>query len=311
MQTFRTRNLMIQSREDLIHWALRALGSPVVQINVTEEQLEDRLDDSLELFQEFNLEANERTYLRYQITAEDIYNQWIPIDGSRIIGITKLIPASHLFMGRLDDSFSQLPFDIFYQMMSSGGFGNGGFAPIDLTSYVMFRQYATTIDLLLNTKHDIRYKRYSNKLFIDCNWGPKEYTESNILTETPDGEVLNENDNPTDQENFNIQFESELTGNTTGRPDMREGDFIILECHQLLDPEEARGIYNDRFLKELYKANVKKQWATNLRKFSNMTLPGGVAIDAAGMLQEADTELQALRQELQDFYTEPLGFVIG
>jgi len=302
---------MIQSREDLIHWALRALGSPVVQINVTEEQLEDRLDDSLELFQEFNLEANERTYLRYQITAEDIYNQWIPIDGSRIIGITKLIPASYLFMSRVDDGFSQLPFDIFYQMMSSGGFGNGGFAPIDLTSYVMFRQYATTIDLLLNTKHDIRYKRYSNKLFIDCNWGPKEYTESNILTETPNGEVLNENDNPNDQENFNIQFESELTGNTAGRPDMREGDFVILECHKLLDPEEAKGIYSDRWLKEFFLQKVKYQFGQNISKFGTLALPGGVQLNGDVMKQEAQAEMDKMREELQNFYYEPLSFVIG
>ena len=77
--------------------------------------------------------------MRHQVTSEDIYNQWINIDGSRVFGITRLIPASHLFMGRLDDTFSQLPFDIFAQMMQQGGFGAAGFKPIDLVSYQMFR----------------------------------------------------------------------------------------------------------------------------------------------------------------------------
>jgi len=304
---------MIKSREDLINWSLRALGHPMIQVNVTEEQLEDRLDDSLELFQEFNLEANERTYLRYQITEEDVYNQWIPIDGSRIIGIEKLIPASHLMMGRVDDAFSQLPFDIFTMMMNNGVNGGiGGFAPIDLTSYVLFRQYASTIDLLLNTKHDIRYKRYSNRLYIDWNWGPKEFFESNILTELPDGEVLNENDDPNDQENFNIQFESQLNGGyQTTRPDARVGDFIILEAYKLLDPEEAKGIYNDRWLKEYYVQKVKYQWGQNISKFGVLALPGGVQLNGDTMKQGAQMEMEKMRQELSDFYYEPLGFVIG
>ena len=304
---------MIKSREELINWSLRALGHPMIQVNVTEEQLEDRLDDSLELFQEFNLEANERTYLRYQITEEDIYNQWIPIDGSRIIGIEKLIPASYLLMGRVDDSFSQMPFDVFTLMMNNGVNGGiGGFAPIDLTSYVLFRQYASTIDLLLNTKHDIRYKRYSNKLYIDWTWPAKEYHESNILTELPDGEVLNENDDPNDQDNFNIQFESQLMGQyNTGRADVRVGDFIILEVYKLLDPEEAKGIYNDRWLKEYYVQKVKYQWGQNISKFGVLALPGGVQLNGSEMKQEAQMEMEKMRQELQDFYYEPLGFVIG
>ena len=303
--------MSVSTREELIAWAMRALGHPVISINVTEEQLNDRLDDSLELFQEFNLEANERTYRRYQITEKDVYNRYIPIDGSRIIGIEKLIPASHLMMGRLDDTFSQLPFDIFYQMMSRGGFSQGGFASIDLTSYNMFRQYASTVDLLLNTKHDIRFKRYSNRLYIDCNWGSKEHFQANILTEQDDGEVLSESDDPTDQDNFNIQFESELKGDSSGRPDMRVDDFIILEVYKLLDPEEARGMYNDRFLKHLFKANVKLQWAENISKFGTLALPGGVQLNGDAMKQEAQTELDKYRQELDDYYREPLGIVIG
>ena len=55
--------MSINSREELMQWSLRALGHPIVTVNVTEEQLDDRLDDSLELYQEYHLEANERTYI--------------------------------------------------------------------------------------------------------------------------------------------------------------------------------------------------------------------------------------------------------
>lgn len=305
--------MSINSREELIQWSLRALGHPIVTVNVTEEQLNDRLDDSLELYQEYHLEANERTYMRYQVKTEDVYNQWIPIDGSRVFGITRLIPASHLFMGRLDDTFSQLPFDIFAQMMQSGGFGSAGFNPIDLVSYSMFRQYASTVDLLLNTKHNIRYKRHSNRLYIDAYWGPKDFSESKILVDAPDGEILLESDDADnlDEKTDNIMFESELTGNKTGRPDIRVDDWLILECHKFLDPEEATGIYGDRFLKEHYKANIKYQWGQNIAKFGTLALPGGVQLNGAEMKQEAQAELDKMRQELEDYYREPMTFLIG
>ena len=68
-------------------------------------------------------------------------------------------------------------------------------------------------------------------------------------------------------------FESELTGNKTGRPDIRVDDWLILECHKFLDPEEATGIYSDQILKEHYKANIKYQWGTNISEVLTLTLP--------------------------------------
>ena len=93
---------MIKTREDLVQWALRSLGHPMIQINITNEQLEDRLDDTLELFQEYSIGGTNRDYIRYQVQEEDIYNQYIPIDGSSVIGIVRLIPLSRGIFGNID-----------------------------------------------------------------------------------------------------------------------------------------------------------------------------------------------------------------
>ena len=132
----------------------------------------------------------------------------------------------------------------------------------------------------------------------------KKSPKCNALLESDDANNL-------DEKTDNIMFESELTGNKTGRPDIRVDDWLILECHKFLDPEEATGIYGDRFLKEHYKANIKYQWGTNISKFGTLTLPGGVQLNGAEMKQEAQVELDKMRQELEDYYREPMTFLIG
>lgn len=295
--------MSVKSREDLISWSLRSLGHPMIQINVTEEQLEDRLDDSLELFQEYNLAGTNRDFLRYQVTEEDIYNQYIPIDGTSILGIVRLIPASRLMLG----AGAQLPFNPMYQMLNT--VVGHGWANIDLTSYTMFRQFGETIEHLLNPKHILRFNRYQNKLFIDWNWGDRDWTPGYIQVETNEN-FANEVDDPTDSVTERLLFEDEVQG-FDGQADVFPGDFIILECFKVLDPEEYPLVYNDRWLKEYFKNMVKLQFGENLSKYSNLTLPGGVVLDGHAMKAEAQAELEKLREELLTSYQEPLNFFIG
>ena len=67
------------SRQDLIDYAKRRLGDPVLEINVDEDQMEDRVDEALQYYQEYHSDATVRTYLKHQITAADITNEYIPI----------------------------------------------------------------------------------------------------------------------------------------------------------------------------------------------------------------------------------------
>jgi len=286
---------MIKNREDLIKWALRALGHPVLHINVTDEQMEDRLDDTLELFQEYNIGGTTRDFLRYQVTEEDIYNQYIPIDGSSVIGIVRLIPVPNALFGQTD-----IVFDPIYQLLQGA---RGMWSTIDLTSYTMFREFGETLDLILKPRHDTRFNRYQNKLFIDWHWGNRDWNEKTAVTERGKTFV-------TEEEGLDIQLEPEFnTG--AGRPDIYPNDFIILECYKVLDPDEYPLVYNDRWLKEYYKAMVKLQWGQNLSKFSGMTLPGGVQLDGNAMMSDANAELDKLKEQLYTDYQEPLGFIIG
>ena len=43
------------SRDTLIDYCKRKLGDPVIEINVDEDQFEDRLDEALQYYQEYHL----------------------------------------------------------------------------------------------------------------------------------------------------------------------------------------------------------------------------------------------------------------
>ena len=84
------------SRATLIDYCKRRLGDPVIEINVDEDQLEDRVDEALQYYQEFHSDATVRTYLKHLITATDVSNEYIPIS-SDIIFISKMFPLTSSF----------------------------------------------------------------------------------------------------------------------------------------------------------------------------------------------------------------------
>src|SRR6056300_254526 len=84
------------SRQELIDFCLRRLGEPVLEINVDVDQIEDKVDDAIQKYQEFHSDATIRTYLKYQVTEADVTNGYVPIS-SNIIFVSKVFPFSSTF----------------------------------------------------------------------------------------------------------------------------------------------------------------------------------------------------------------------
>ena len=146
------------TRQSHIDYCLRTLGDPVIEINVDDDQLEDRVDESLEYFREYHSEATFRTYLKHQVTATDISNEFIPI-ASNIIQVARLFPIEAHGGGTTNF------FDIKYQMMLNdmtsinNTMGN-------LAYYEMMQQYLSLIDMRLNGQPQTTYVRKQNRLYI-------------------------------------------------------------------------------------------------------------------------------------------------
>ena len=145
------------SRDTLIEYCLRRLGDPVIEINVDTVQLEDRVDEALQYYQEFHSDATYRTYLKHQITSDDITNGYISVPAS-VITVAHLFPISNL-------STTNGMFSIKYQMHLNDVANMHSFIG-DLAYYQQIQQYMSLLDMQLSGTPQVQYVRHSNRLYI-------------------------------------------------------------------------------------------------------------------------------------------------
>lgn len=93
--------------------------------------------------------------------------------------------------------------------------------------------------------------------------------------------------------------------------DIEAGEWIIIEGFVVVDPEEYTDIYNDRMLKKLTTAYIKRQWGNNMKKFDKMQLPGGITMNGQQIYNEAIEEIDKLEDLIRNTYEEPPQFLIG
>lgn len=145
------------SRQGLIDWCKRRLGDPVIEINVDDDQLEDRVDEALQVFQEYHSEATHRTFLKHQITSDDKTNEYITIS-SDVITVTKLFA---LRSGSINKNF----FDIKYQMHLNDIADLHSYIG-DLAYYEQMQQYLSLLDMKLTGSPQVDFVRKQNRLYI-------------------------------------------------------------------------------------------------------------------------------------------------
>lgn len=93
--------------------------------------------------------------------------------------------------------------------------------------------------------------------------------------------------------------------------DIQVGEYIIVEGMAITDPDTYTKVWNDRMLKKLATAYVKKQWGTNMSKFDKMQLPGGVTMRGVDIYTEAMSDIASIEQEIRNTYEAPPAFLVG
>ena len=246
------------SRQTLIDYCKRKLGEPVIEVNVNEDQVEDRVDEALQYYQEYHSDATYRGYLKHQMTASDITNQYITISDS-VLYVKRILPISSSF----GQSYNF--FDIKYQMMLNDIADMNNFAG-DLAYYEQLQQHLSLLDMKLNGTPQVEFSRRQNRLYIF-------------------GDITDE--------------------------DIQEGEYVIAEMYSIVDPEAFGSVYNDMWLKQYTTALIKEQWGLNLMKFEGMQLPGGVIINGRQLYDDAQGELQDLREKIRLEHELPGDFMVG
>ena len=147
------------TREQLKDWCLRQLGFPVIEINVDDDQVEDRIDEALQYYQQFHYDGVERWYLKHQVTAQNIADQYIPIT-ENIIGVTRIFPV-----GSTNASVNM--FDLRYQLRLHELYD---FTSTSYVNYALTMQHIRTLDMLFSGETPVRFNRHSDRLYIDWDW---------------------------------------------------------------------------------------------------------------------------------------------
>lgn len=246
------------TRQGLIEYCLRRLGDPVIEINLDVDQIEDRVDEAIQYWQEYHHDATFRTYISHLVTDSDVSNQYISLDDS-VISVSKLFRISSSF----NTSFNF--FDIKYQMMLNDIADMQNFAG-DLAYYEQLNQYLSLLDMKLNGTPQTTYSRKQNRLYIHGDFNDK---------------------------------------------DIQAGEYIVYEAFKSVDPSQFGKVYNDMWLKEYTTALLKMQWGSNLIKFEGMQLPGGVTLNGRQLFDDAQNDIEKLREKIRMDHEMPVDFFVG
>ena len=152
------------SRTALSDYCLRALGHPVIEVNLDDDQIEDRIDEAVQYFQEYHSDAIIRNYRKHVVTADDITNEYISVP-ENLLFIKRVLPVKNSNTGGTDI------FSLDYQLHMNDLYGLRD--PGDLVSYELTKQYMSLIDMKINgVTEQITFNRHRDRIEIPgFKWG--------------------------------------------------------------------------------------------------------------------------------------------
>jgi len=259
-------------------YCLRSLGKGVIDINVSDDQADDRIDEALQYFAQYHYDGIEKVYLKHQITQADVDRAasndtttatdsvdssvtasfsegkgFIPMP-SAVVSVIQIFP--------FDDIATNNMFDIRYQLRLNDLYD---FSSTSIMQYQMTMEHLDFLSHILVGEKPIRFNQHQNRLYID------------------------------------MDFANDIT----------VGEFIIIECYRKIDPATYTDIFDDIYLKRYASALIKRQWGANLSKFAGIAMLGGVTMNGETIYSQAQEELEKLEEQIQLSFETPIDYMIG
>ena len=318
--------MSVTTRQGLIDYCLRALGSPMVDINVTEEMIQDRVDEALEYFRLYHYDGIEKVYLKHKITSsyltittsnsEDfLINETITgqtSEATATVIVLKDIDCNIINIKDINGTF--LPNEI---ITSENGFAilssenpitlgdiDNRYIPVDDWIYGVVRVLPFSSGAMSSSMFSLQYQMRMYDLYDLSSTSIIYYKQMMSHLSLLDMEL---NGKPTFRFNrsnnriyLDINWGSILVA----------GEYVVVECYRAMNPAECGRVYGELWLKHYTTALLKKQWGQNLAKFGGMQLPGGITIDgqsiyAQGLKEQKDLEVDIMEKQ------SPLSFFMG
>ncbi len=270
------------SRAEFKEYCLRKLGAPVLEINLATEQCEDIIDDALQIFYERHFDGVMQTFMKYKVTQDDIDRGRGPGQAG-VTGITTQTASSVIdgatktFSFEENSNYLEIP-------------------PSIIGVNKLFRFNGT--NTVTNNMFSIKYQLFLNDIYY---WGSTEllsYAMTRTYMEDLDFLLTTHK-----QIRFNQRQDRLYIDIDWG--DVTKGDWFIIDCYRTVDATDYTRVWNDSFLKLYTTALMKKQWGQNLLKFQGVKLPGGVELNGRQIFDDAERELDIIRERMSSTYELP------
>ena len=316
------------TRAQFVDYCKRRLGHPVIEINVDDDQVDDRIDDALQFYQDYHYDATEKLYLKHLMTQEDHTRRYLLVP-DKIIGITRILD----FDG---SAASTNMFDLRYQLRLHDLYD---FTSVSYVNYEITMQHLRTLNLLFSGTPIIRFQRHKNRLQLDVNWDSDVPVGSYVIIEcygkiNPDritvpgtftlttgnnnvlavGAVLDGVFTKDDEIVFvtaNGEISTRVSTITSNANMTVSTVFANTETAATAYIPGNSDVWNDRVLKDLATAYIKRQWGLNLKKFGGIQLPGGTFLNGQIIYDEAEAEIKEMKAEFISYNTLPNEFIMG
>jgi hypothetical protein len=242
------------SKSEFKEYCLRKLGKPVIEINVDDDQVDDRIDEALRYYYDYHFDGSDKIYYKHAVTQTDVNNKYITLP-ENIIGAVSVFSIGDPSV-RADDLFNiryQIALNDLYTLTN-----------VSVVPYYMVMEHLALLTEMLVGKVPIRYTRHKNRLYVDTDWG-----------------------------------------------NLAVGSFLLVEAYEIVDPVLYNDAWNDRWLQNYATALIKRQWGSNLTKFTGMNLPGGVQFNGEKIYNDAVDEITKMEQEMISGYSLPVLDMIG
>jgi hypothetical protein len=162
----------ITNRTDFKNYCLRRLGFPVIQINIDDDQVDDRIDDALQYWQDYHFDGLQKVYYIKAVNATDINNRYLDLSTAKdtsnnsleITGVTRIFPIT-------DSQAGVNMFDLRYQLRLNELYD---FTSASYINYTLTQQHLRSLELMFSGEVPIRFQRHMKRLYIDWAWGQTE-----------------------------------------------------------------------------------------------------------------------------------------
>lgn len=324
----------ITSRSEFKEYCLRKLGKPVIEINVDDDQVEDRIDEALKYYWDYHFDGTEKMFYRHVFTDADFPDKLKEIkvldggtgysntdtvvitaatgDTTGTGAVASIVTDNNGTIVSFNISNNGLNYrkDPTVTINTSGGSGAswkaslGGYIEIPQNIIGAINIFDIGDYIATNNIFNIRYQIALNDLYTLTYQSMVPYymafQQIQLLEQLLVGKQPIRYNRNTNRLYVDVNWSK-----------IKAGQYLVVEAYKIVDPTEYTDVWNDRWLQRYATALIKKQWGSNLTKFVGMQLPGGVQFNGEKIYNDAEQEVEKYEEEMISSYSLPVMDMYG